>query len=319
LEESINLTGLFIKEGPVVQVKDPTGPPTEDRDRDPSVLYDGPLIVLTSRHSASASEILAGALQDYGRALIVGDSSTHGKGTVQTVIQLKPIMQSYGLAVTNEPGALKITIRKFYRPSGSSTQLKGVIPDIILPSPNNEAEIGEASLENPLQWDTIPSAKYEKLDRIAPILDELRKRSEKRVMMNKDFDYLREEIERYKKLVAEKTVSLSEEQRLKEKKEAETRSKARKKELTSRGEPPGKIYDLTLKLAEQPGLPPPTAKTNSVASVEKKPAPDQDPDLDEDVADDQVPAVDITLDEAKRILTDLVALTAEQKAVAAKQ
>jgi carboxyl-terminal processing protease len=113
------------------------------------VLYEGPLIVLTSRFSASASEILAGALQDYGRALIVGDVSTHGKGTVQNLNSLRAFP---GLnRATNDPGALKITIRKFYRAGGASTQLKGVMPDIVLPSVlNYSKEIGEVALENPL-------------------------------------------------------------------------------------------------------------------------------------------------------------------------
>src|SRR5213594_3077178 len=131
LEEAINLTGLFIKEGPVVQVKDYDGRIYLDTDPDSAVWYDGPLVVLTSRFSASASEILAGALQDYGRALIVGDSSTHGKGTVQSLLQLEPYMRQKGVAPTNNPGAVKITIRKFYRASGSSTQKHGVTPDII--------------------------------------------------------------------------------------------------------------------------------------------------------------------------------------------
>src|SRR5882724_9470632 len=162
LEEAIKLTGLFIKEGPVVQVKNFDGKIEQDDDTDPSIAYAGPLIVLTSKFSASASEILAGALQDYGRALIVGDASTHGKGTVQSLIQLAPYMRQKGLAATNNPGAVKITIRKFYRASGASTQLKGVTPDVVLPSVNNHAEVGEASLENPLPWDTIASAPYEK-------------------------------------------------------------------------------------------------------------------------------------------------------------
>ena len=106
---------------------------------------------LTSRHSASASEIVAGALQDYGRALIVGDSSTHGKGTVQSVNQLRPLYRSGQRSLTNDPGALKLTIKKFFRPSGASTQLKGVVPDIVLPSVANESkDIGESALDNPL-------------------------------------------------------------------------------------------------------------------------------------------------------------------------
>src|SRR5206468_8074211 len=166
-EEAINLTGLFIKEGPVVQVRDYDGRIFQDNDPDSSVGYDGPLIVLTSRFSASASEILAGALQDYGRALIVGDSSTHGKGTVQSVNELRNFMTPPGIPQTNDYGAVKLTIKKFYRASGESTQKKGVVPDIILPSIASESkDIGEAALENPMPWDTIPSAKYDKLNMV---------------------------------------------------------------------------------------------------------------------------------------------------------
>jgi carboxyl-terminal processing protease len=338
LEEAINLTGLFIKEGPVVQVKGPEGDPIIEKDRDSAVFYDGPLIVLTSRFSASASEILAGALQDYDRALIVGDSSTHGKGTVQSLLQLGPIMRQRGLAVTNNPGALKITIRKFYRASGSSTQLKGVVPDIVLPSVQNYMEVGESSLENPLPWDTISPANYSKLNRIEPLLPELRKRSEMRVALDRDFAYIREEIERYKKLIAEKSVSLNEAQRLKEKQEADERAKARKKELAARPEPPEKVYEITLKQVDEPGLPPAISKTNHVAKVDghaggffrntgktdqgtktedtnnqaKSDAGIEDRD---EVSEDKVPSLDITLEEAKRILMDLVYLSMQSPAV----
>ena len=267
LEEAINLTGLFIKEGPVVQVRDYDGRIFQDNDPDSSVGYDGPLIVLTSRFSASASEILAGALQDYGRALIVGDSSTHGKGTVQSLLQLAPILRQGGIFVNNNPGALKVTIRKFYRASGASTQLRGVTPNLVLPSVGNYIDVGEASLDNPLEWDTIPAATYEKLNRVEPYLADLRKGSEERIAQDPDFAYIREEIERFKKQQAEKSVSLNEAVRLKEKKESDDRAKARKKELASRPEPPGKVYDITLKLAEQPGLPPPTVRTNHLSSV----------------------------------------------------
>ena len=329
LDEAISLTGLFIKEGPVVQVRDFDGKTSKDEDPDSSVLYDGPLVVLTSRYSASASEILAGALQDYGRALIVGDSSTHGKGTVQSLLDLKPIMRRSGVLMTNDPGALKVTIRKFYRASGASTQLKGVVPDIVLPSVNNHIEVGEASLDNPLEWDTIPSAEYVKLNRVEPFLGELKQRSDRRIATDRDFAWVGKEIERFKKLQAEKSVSLNEAVRLKEKKESDERIKARKKDLVARPEPPGKVYDLTLKLAAEPGLPPPTVRTNQTASVSTtngasivikgstnkvsngttvaktgKPKPKTDDD-DDDL--DAAP-VDITLNEAERILIDYASL-----------
>ena len=315
LEEAINLTGLFIKKGPVVQVKDPDGKIIVDEDTDPSVLYDGPLVVLTSRFSASASEILAGALQDYGRALIVGDASTHGKGTVQSLIQLGRYLRLQG-GSAQDPGALKVTIRKFYRASGSSTQLKGVIPDLILPSPNNHGEVGEASLENALAWDTIPSAKYEKLDRIQPLLPELHKRSAARIEHDKDFDYLQEDIEQMKKILADKTVSLNEGQRLKEKEEAEARSKTRQQELKSRPEIAERVYDITLKLADLPGLPPPASKTNVVAKIDS-PDTSAKEEGESESPETKVSPVDVTLKEAKRILVDLIGLGSADTDVAA--
>jgi carboxyl-terminal processing protease len=318
LEEAINLTGLFIKEGPIVQVRDASGKVIVDDDPDPSVLYDGPLIVLTSRSSASASEILAGALQDYGRALIVGDTSTHGKGTVQSLLQLEPYVQlASDQSTTNNPGALKITIRKFYRANGSSTQLKGVTPDIVLPSFNNYAEVGEASLDNPMAWDTIPSAKYEKVNRTPPLLPELRKRSEERIAADKDFAYLQEDIETYKKFLADKTVSLNEEARRKEKKENEERLERRRQERKSRPDPEEKVYELTLKQVELPGLPPPATRTNDVAKAEAPAVPAEDADAAE--VEDKTPAVDITLKEAKRILLDLISLSARETAVAGRR
>ena len=310
LEEAISLTGLFIKEGPVVQVRDPgaDGKITVDSDNDPEIAYEGPLVVLTSRFSASASEILAGALQDYGRALIVGDKSTHGKGTVQSLLELG----AYVRPPTNNLGALKYTIRKFYRVSGSSTQLKGVIPDIILPSVNNHADVGEAALTNALPWDTIRKADFEAVNAIAPSLEELQKRSVARIAKDKDFAFIQDEIERYKKVKDEKSASLNEDERFKEKKENEARAEARKKEIKARGEPNFKTYDITLKLVDEPGLPAPTVKTNAVVV---KATPKTDDDL-EDEKDDTAPTIDPTLDETKRILQDLISLTEKSKSLA---
>jgi len=266
LDEAIKLTGLFVRTNPVVQVQDEQGRRQQADDPDPSVRYEGPLVVLTSRHSASASEILAGALQDYGRALIVGDSSTHGKGTVQQVNQLRALIRM-DRSLTNDPGALKLTIKKFFRPSGASTQLKGVIPDIVLPSVANESkDIGERALDNPLPWDTISSAKYDHFNLVEPYLGELRRRSVERVAADKEFAYVREDSELFKKRQADKTISLNERQRLKEQEENEVRQKARDKERLTRPEPQQKVYEITLKLADQPGLPPPVARTNAALS-----------------------------------------------------
>lgn len=278
LEEAINLTGLFIKSGPVVQSRDSANDVQVYEDTDPSVAYDGPLIVLTSRFSASASEILAGALQDYGRALLVGDASTHGKGTVQSLNQLAPyIFRSSWKVNTNDPeafGALKLTTRKFYRASGSSTQLKGVNPDIVLPSVDDYLEVGEASLDNPLEWDTIDSAKYEKLNRVQPYLTELTKRSAARIAKEKDFAYVREDIEQVKKAVADKSISLNELKRLQEKDEADARQKAREAEMKSRKPTHEKIYEITLKNADMPGLPPAVGETNVTTASTGPGSPD---------------------------------------------
>lgn len=265
LDEAVKVTGLFIKEGPVVQVRDFDGTVMLEQDTDPEVVYEGPLIVLTSRFSASGAEIVAGALQDYGRALVVGESSTYGKGTVQKPFPLAYLMRQTTYTGTNDPGTLLVTIRKFYRPSGESTQLKGVIPDIVLPSVNNVAEIGEAALENPLPWDMIQKVQFDRLDLVAPYLAELRARSSARVSEDHEFAYILEDVERTKKLLADKSVSLNEEQRLKEKREAERREKQRQRERAARARPETIIYELPLKLADQPGLPPPVQKTNTLA------------------------------------------------------
>jgi carboxyl-terminal processing protease len=270
LEEAIRLTGLFIKKGPVVQVRNYKDEVEVMDDEDSSVLYDGPLIVLTSRFSASASEILAGALQDYGRALVVGDASTHGKGTVQSVNPLAPHMQ-VDKNSTNDPGALKITIKKFYRASGASTQKKGVVPDIVLPSIFNDSkDVGESSLDNPLEWDVISSASYESWNMVNPFVPELRERSAKRIASDREFDYIREDIEQYHKIQNDKTLSLNEAQRVKEKEDLDARQKARDKERLARKDSPDKVYEITLKLADKPGLPAPVEKTNSVTKLASK-------------------------------------------------
>ncbi len=156
---------------------------------------------------------------------------------------------------TNDPGAVKMTIKKFYRASGASTQKKGVTPDIVLPSLANESkDIGETALENPMEWDTIPAAKYDKVNMVEPYLPDLRKRSTQRIAADRDFAYLREDIELFKKQQADKTISLNEKERLKEKAEIDARQKARDKERKARKDPEEKVYELTLKIADLPAL-----------------------------------------------------------------
>ncbi|MEZ5406039.1 MAG: carboxy terminal-processing peptidase [Verrucomicrobiia bacterium] len=318
LEEAIELTGLFIPEGPVVQVKDSRSKVVVNKDDDPKVLYDGPLIVLTSRFSASASEILAGALQDYGRAMIVGDMTTHGKGTVQQVVQLAPFFQRLGLNSDIDPGALKITVQKFYRPSGASTQLKGIVPDIILPSFNDYLEsVGEVSLDNPLSWDEIPSANFVFENRVASFLPQLKKLSQERIASNKDFVYLQEDIEEQKRFLADKSFSLNEKERLEEKKESQDRLEKRKKERNSRQKDGEISYELTLNNVEEATLP--KASVLEKTDLSEKPNSKEDKEDREEVEtseDDGLVTWDnVTLNEAKHILVDWIGLLAQKNHV----
>lgn len=313
LEECVKLTGLFIKDGPVVQVNGPGGEPFQDEDDDPRMQYDGPLIVLTSRFSASASEILAGALQDYNRALIVGDLSTHGKGTVQ---QLNPLrMWIPESVVTNNPGTLKITKAKFYRASGKSTQLNGVASDIVLPSKLNYAkDIGEASLDSALPYDTVKSAHFEKFNYVQPYLSNLLAHSSQRIATNQEYIYIREDIEQFRKYQALNSVSLNEKKRIAEWEEDDARQRARDKERLARKTPAPTVYELTLKQVDLPGLPAPAAKTNAeVAKVEGEV-------LGEDeAAEETPPVVDAALEETERIMLDYINLLAPNSIAAKTQ
>ncbi|MGV3771922.1 MAG: carboxy terminal-processing peptidase [Verrucomicrobiales bacterium] len=248
LSEAVDLTGLFIKQGPVVQVKEPKRKAHVLEDKDSKVAYEGPLAVLVSKLSASASEIVAAALQDYGRAVVIGDQTTHGKGTVQQVISLSNFID--GKAVP-EPGQIKLTVQKFYRIAGGTTQKEGVTPDIVLPSIYDYLEIGEGSLENALPADRTEPAKYKTLDQVNSYLPELKKRSMDRTADDKDFAYLREDIDKVKKRQEDKSISLNEEKRLAEKKEDKDRTDARKKERASRSALGEKIYELSLEGAEK--------------------------------------------------------------------
>ena len=179
LTEAIEIAGLFIPVGPVVQVREQRGVAVLP-DGDPDTVYSGPLVVLVNRLSASASEIVAAALQDYGRAVIVGDSKTHGKGTVQTVYPLSKL--------TDDLGSLKVTTASFYRIAGGSTQLKGVVPDIILPSLYDALEIGEEYLPHALPWSQVRSAYYRPwFESVRPAIPELQKNSAVRMTQNPDF------------------------------------------------------------------------------------------------------------------------------------
>jgi len=315
LQEVIRLTGLFVKPGPVVQVKDSAGTIQVDDSHENGVLYTGPLVVLTSRMSASASEILAGALQDYGRALIVGDSATFGKGSVQTVLPLGDLMSSNGIPLKGDPGALKLTIQKFYRASGASTQLRGVPSDIVLPSLTDYIDVGEKSLDNAMPWDTVPTSSFEKVNIVQPYLAELKKRSDARIATDPDFNYLKAEIVRFRKLMAEKTYSLNEKQRLAEKTEAEARMKKRKAELLARPASKEKDYLITLANADTPGLPAPI----DPKAEAKKSARATEDDPVAAAENEGLPVIDTTLTESEHILADWISLLSNSKQASSKR
>jgi carboxyl-terminal processing protease len=232
LEEAIKLTGLFIPSGPVVQVKDFAGQIAFRESPNRQALYTGPMIVLTDRTSASASEILAGALQDYRRAIIVGDKSTFGKGTVQTVQPVDRHMPFF--ADKSRAGELKVTIQKFYRISGGSTQLQGVVPDLQLPSVRNYMDFGEGSYDNPMPYDQIPSLPFNLVRSKAFPVEELRSRLETRLKGNSDFAYYEDEAKRYKERIDKNFISLNAEQREIERKATEERRKSYEKDREGR-------------------------------------------------------------------------------------
>ncbi len=205
LDEAVNLTGLFIKKGPVVQAKGSNGDIRVSKDSFPTVAYEGPLVVLTNRLSASASEIFAAALQDYGRAVIVGDESTFGKGTVQTMVPIARVIPFLG-GDGNDAGALKLTIQKFYRVAGGSTQLRGVISDVKLPSLYDRPGFGEVALKNPMKYDEVDPASFDKVTDHPLFLAELRSRSAERVAASPQFHEITEDLNRIKQKLADNKI-----------------------------------------------------------------------------------------------------------------
>lgn len=210
LPEAVYTTGLFIKDGPVVLVRDVNGNESAYDDTDASMLYKGPLVVLINRLSASSSEIMAAALQDYGRALIVGDTS-YGKGTVQ---QSRPLTRLYDL-IGADLGSIHYTIAKFYRINGGSTQLKGVTPDIAMPTLIDVTEFGEKTEPNALNWDKIAPSKYQKYSDPSSFVKDLMALHEKRISTDPVFKVIQSERDRYYKLKNSKTLTLNFEERKK--------------------------------------------------------------------------------------------------------
>lgn len=229
LTEAINLTGLFIDRGPVVQVKNSDGSIQQYADEQSGTAWDKPLVVMTSKFSASASEIFAGAIKDYGRGIVVGDPATHGKGTVQTLMDLGQQLFAHNRA---NYGALKVTLQQFYLPDGQSTQRKGVAADVILPSISSKMDVAEGDLQYALEHDVVEGAKHSVYNMVpVDLLDQLRSRSEKRVTSDDEFADLLRRINSYVEQKEEDTVSLQESAFIARRKELESQNKDEEKEL----------------------------------------------------------------------------------------
>jgi carboxyl-terminal processing protease len=221
LPEAVETTGLFIDQGPVVQVKGTDGRTQPYPDTDPGAIWNGPLVVLINKFSASASEIFAGAIQDYGRGIVVGDHATHGKGTVQQLEELGRL-----ISPINPPnyGALKMTIQQFYRPGGDSTQNRGVVSDIELPSQMSEWEgIGESDLDYALKFDRVLPLPHDNYPLAgAQVIEELRRRSQERCAKDEYFVAEKKRIERYIERKKDPTLTLNKEKFLREREELNT-------------------------------------------------------------------------------------------------
>ena len=297
LTEAVDLSGLFIPKGSILQVRDSQGRIEDYRDENEKVVWNGPLIVLTSKLSASASEIFCGAMKDHNRALIVGDTTTHGKGSVQNIIELNRVFR--GLDVKS---AVKVTIQKWYAPSGSSIQLKGVPADIVVPSVFSVLPVAESDLERPLAWDSIPPSltkadegdwlKAKLSDGLVKLLGEA---SAKRQAEMPEFLTLTHSIEWTKSRQLRKEVSLSLDQRRQERSDDLVFREQVRKELTVLATKAIKATDVKLDAAleqEKKEGAEWTSKSKRMSRV-------RDPLEDEDWPD-----YDIQLQEAVRIAAD---------------
>jgi len=303
LDEAIRLTGLFIDRGPVVQAKNTDGTINSMKDPDPGLMWDGPMVVLMNRLSASASEIFAAALQDYGRAVVIGDAQSFGKGTVQTLIEVDRFMPSF--AASGKSGAVKLTIQKFYRVKGGSTQLRGVNSDIVLPSITDQEEFGEGALKFPLAYDEVPAQEFRPAGNVAAILPHLRAQSETRTAGDPEFTYIREDRERLVKQRKENAVTLNKDERLSEVAEDKARREARNSERKKRAASEFAALEVTLDTVDAPEL--------QRVALDKPPKRSSAEELDAEGGDPSKPDseeiyVDPVRDEALRVVGDMLRL-----------
>ena len=294
LEEAINLSGLFVGPGPVVQAKDSNGRVSVSEDSEVKPFFDGPVVVLINRLSASASEIFAAALQDYGRAVVVGDQRSFGKGTVQTLLDVgkfMPLFHSQGSGA----GSLKLTIQKFYRVSGGSTQHRGVLSDIVLPSATDTPEIGESALPNPLAYDEVDPQQINKFGATTPLIDSLRHRSLERVAKDQEFHYINEDMKILRQKLDQNELSLNEKFRKEELAQEKKRKEERNAERKLHPAAPTIAYEVSLDTVDKQELPRVVPKKKPVK------APEGDPEEESPAADIPDPA----RHEALNILEDL--------------
>ena len=287
LLEATTLTGLFIDQGPVVQVRNNSGRISTEEDTDPGMAWKGPLAVLVNRYSASASEIFAAAIQDYGRGLVIGEP-TFGKGTVQSLLDL----QEWALADSPQMGQLKITQAQFFRINGGSTQNRGVLPDIRLPSAGDPQKYGERSLDNALPWTEIDAAPYQPsgdLGQLAAVTDSL---SRTRIVHDREFNWLQDDIAEFNANEVTHRVSLLESARRMEIDEGEAKRKARRE-----------LQGSDPVLGETEVLLDPDPDAESLEDV-----------VAEDENEDQGP--DLLLRESARIVADMVQFAGDNQALA---
>lgn len=322
LSEAIDLTGLFIPVGPVVQVKNPLGQVQEYLDTNPKVVWDGPLVVLVSRYSASASEIVAGALQVHGRAIVVGDEETHGKGTVQAVYEMD--RGGFLSALRPQRGAAKVTVQKYYLPDGSSTQIKGIHSDIPLPSINPYLPIGESDLPNAMEWDTIEALKWDYGTNFSPkglpinesLISQLALRSRERQDTLPEFQYLKENIEWLRNKQEQKSFSLNLEKRREQRTADMEFRQAQRKKFLELANNNFTSSEVLLKITEEQD-----AEHRAIVAEISESQKSEDAELSSspdalasgEVEEESLPDFDIHLRESLRIMADWLKLNRRSK------
>jgi carboxyl-terminal processing protease len=305
LTEAVELTGLFIDKGPVVMQRSADGKVEVESDTNPGLAWDGPVGVLINRGSASASEIFAAALQDYGRGLIIGESS-FGKGTVQTLVDFDRNAQT---GEKPKYGELKLTIAQFFRINGGTTQLRGVTPDVKLPVLSDVENFGESSYENALPWVAIKPAAYVPAGDLKDLIAPLQQRHEARIAQDREFQYLKEDIAEVQKLRKENSISLNEAVRRKERDEQEARAKLREERQAASADKAGDAARSKVLAA---------AKAKKARQDDGLQADERNLQAELDAEKAAKDAKDVMLNEAAHILSDAVGIVKTDTRVASR-